>query len=248
MGGLSGVRAIATILVFLLGAAACGGSDPQRPLELEVASQAESGHDHDHQDDDHHGPLLERPTDPLTTGYLRLTDLRGIGELGVVEDRETLIESARAAGLDERQTAALLDNSVSFAEHNQLVALTMDCLREAGLEVLDGGVHVDGVSAVPRAVYSFAAGNEVVSEDEALALDVQCSNRFHTVATDVYLASQSPTFEEQSERLATLLEEFRLCLNAAGFDVAGQDEITAEYIGTILSYAGAAGHSCETPL
>ncbi len=56
---------------------------------------------------------------------------------GPTSSAVSVVEEARAAGASEAQLAVLETGKVSFAQYQQAVNLTIDCMRSHGIEVLE---------------------------------------------------------------------------------------------------------------
>lgn len=172
-------------------------------------------------------------------------NLRGLDASGRVIDVEALVESARQIGLDDQQVAAMADGSVTFAEHESLVRNGLQCMRDAGLDVVELGLTVSQ-AGVDTVRYAFSGGPSGISDDEALLRATRCEQLHFIPATVLYEAEFGLSEEEQQRKIDSAFVRFGRCLEEAGLtDLPDLDNYVPEMQDDLIALVDDPRHTCE---
>ncbi len=149
-------------------------------------------------------------------------------------------EDAEYAPLDQvsdAQRAALADGAVTFEEYEAGVQLTLDCMRDAGIDVINDGV--DDFGPFPMIYYSYATTAPGLTEDQTYEISQGC-----IAENSYYLEAEYQTGAAAQEAIdayfAEVRDEFIACLEDQGQTVS--PDATDDELRTA---AMAAGYSSE---
>lgn len=175
-----------------------------------------------------------------------LSGLQGVDDFGTVSDPEALVASARRSGLSDDQVAAFADGSVSFAEYEALTRQTMQCLRDAGFDVVDNGLEEDHFSGFETLSYGW--GGPESDTPEALELANYCEQHHSLPAEIIYKAEHGPTQEEKAQLINDAFITYGRCLEAAGIsDLPDLDNYSPTMQDALLIYLDDPRHDCQGP-
>lgn len=175
-----------------------------------------------------------------------LSAIEGVSPDGTVNDFATVADSARSQGLSDNHVTALADGSVTFSEYEQLTKAALECIREAGIDVVDTGIFEDPIQEVSLIGYAISSSAAGMSEDAIRGREATCLTVHSWAAQELYVLQNAVPAEEQNRRILERFESFRDCLEGAGFDVPEMDDMAGNFQ-PLLEYLDTPGHTCETP-
>lgn len=171
--------------------------------------------------------------------------LEGVDAFGNVTDVDVLAESARELGLSEQQIDALADGSVTFAEHERLVRLGLDCMKSSGLVVRELGLQRSG-AGVDQVRYAFSEGPSGLTAEEALQSAAYCEQLHFVPATLIYEAEFGLSVEEQQDIIDEAFVRFGRCLETAGItDLPDLDNYDPLMQDALIPLADDPRHDCK---
>lgn len=133
------------------------------------------------------------------------------------------LEWAREGGADPEQIAILEKGEVSFADYESAVNRTLQCMHDAGIDVL--GPTLDNSTGLTILNYSWSPELPGMSEDQGTAIGDDCIDRYsHWVETSWQL---QPSSMEAKERFFDgYRETIVACIRQNGGTV--KDDVTRE--------------------
>lgn len=172
--------------------------------------------------------------------------LDGLDGRGRIEDLDAVLASARELGLAQQQIDALSDGEVTYAEHESLVRLTLQCMKEAGFDAVETGIGDSGMGVETLRYAWGGAGSETAA---GISAGMVCENRFSLPAVRIYVAQNAPPLEQVQAEIDARFIEFGRCLVEAG--VAGVPDISeydaAAMQDQLLSFVDDPRHACSPP-
>lgn len=139
------------------------------------------------------------------------------------EEQAEIEDLAPIEDMSEAQRASLADGVVTFDEYAQGVRLTLECMREAGIEVVGGDVDTTG--PFPVIPYSFAATAPGLSEAQTLEIADGCLAR-HSFYLETEYQLSDVNQEAQDAFFAKVRDQIIACLELRGaaVDSAATDD------------------------
>lgn len=155
-------------------------------------------------------------------------------------DGLSMVERARQDGADESQLVLLENADIPFADYEQAVQRTIDCIRSAGIEVIGG--EVTESRGFPMINYSFAGSSDGRTNNETLTAADSCIGRYSFWVEAAYQTSplavelQDAAFDEVRPALLD-------CLRQNGAELS-EDAGQAEILTAVTDLLAADGDNC----
>lgn len=138
--------------------------------------------------------------------------------------RETLTV-ARDHGASDDQLEIIRRGEVSFQEYQRAVARTIECLRDAGVDVVNDRVTEE--RGYPEIAYAYAATSSGRTEAETDSVSQACIRRHSLYVESLYFASPG-VVEAEEERFEPYREAVVACLR--DHDVSVSDDDTRQVL------------------
>ncbi|WNM24694.1 hypothetical protein RN607_00955 [Demequina capsici] len=134
-------------------------------------------------------------------------------------------EFAPLSEMSDAQREALSDGVVTFAEYEEGVHLALDCMRDAGIDVIGG--EVDSSGPYPKIDYAYAATAPGLTESQTTEISDGClaTHSFY-LETEYQLSDANQ--EAEDAYFTQVRDEFIACLEHQGATVdpsATNDEL-----------------------
>ena len=163
------------------------------------------------------------------------TDSQISASPALASETSGIVAEAKANGADAVQLAALADGEVTFAEYQQAVYATMECMTDAGIEVFDR--EVDDTGPYPMIHYSYAVVAPGLTEDQTLDISDVCLAT-HSFYVEMLYQTGDAAQEAIDARFEEVKDRFIACLKDAGIAVKADetnDELRQDGIGLLFS-------------
>jgi hypothetical protein len=133
-----------------------------------------------------------------------------------------LLESAREGGASAEQLGVLQTGQVTFEQYQAAVNQTVDCMRDAGIDVI--GDDVTQTRGFPEISYSFANSSAGRTAEQTLAIADECIATHSMYIEQAYQLAPG-SLEQQEAAFDPYRESMVQCVRDNGGDVA--DDATA---------------------